>query len=60
MNQYQRSERQSYSAAVSLIIVLLAVAVGVYLYHQNDSNYNNTANSGISSNSRPMTDLQKK
>lgn len=60
MNQYQRSERQSFSTAVSLIIVLLAVAVGLYLYHQYDPNYNNTANNGISSNSHPMKDLQKK
>jgi len=60
MNQYQRSERQSYSAAVSLIILLLAVAVGLYIYHQNDPNYSNTANNGISSNPKPTKDLQKK
>ena len=61
MNQYQQSERQSYLAAVSLIIVLvIAIAVGLYLYNQNNPSYNNTANNGIHSNPRTMKELQKK
>ena len=61
MNPYQRSERQSDSTVVTLIIVLvIAVAVGLYLYKQNDPNYNNTAKNGIHSNSRAAKELQKK
>jgi len=55
MNQYQQSERQSYSAAVSLIIILvIAVAVGLYLRNQSNPGYNNTANNGIHSNPRTV------
>lgn len=61
MNPYQRSERQSDSAVVSLVIVLaIAAAIGLYLYNQSDSNYKNTANNGIHSNPRTVTEVQKK
>ena len=61
MNQYQQSERQSYSVAVSLIIVLvIAVAVGLYLRNQSNPTYNNTANSGFHSNPGTGNEPQKK
>jgi hypothetical protein len=51
MNQYQGSERQSSSTAISLITVLVIVAAaGLYLYNQNKPGYYNAANNGVYSN----------